>query len=134
MFDLAWLNSHFESGIKSPLDEAIIAFRALDVTGWEKIDEVPFDFERRRVSVLVTDGTKRLLVVKGAPEDVLRQSTHYEAEAGTVKPLDPDARAKLDALFQKLGEDGLRVLAIASKAMGPDPQGSPHFMRWQRFR
>ncbi|WP_454018113.1 magnesium-translocating P-type ATPase [Azospirillum sp. Marseille-Q6669] len=120
VFRLAYLNSHFESGIKSPLDEAIIAFRTLDVTGWQKIDEVPFDFERRRVSVLVTDGTERLLVVKGAPEDVLRQSTHYEGEGGVEKPLDPAARAALDALFQKLGEDGFRVLAIASKAMGPE--------------
>ncbi|CAO3425300.1 Mg(2+) transport ATPase, P-type (EC 3.6.3.2) [Azospirillum endophyticum] len=120
VFRLAYLNSHFESGIKSPLDEAVIAFRPLDVTGWEKIDEVPFDFERRRVSVLVTDGTRRLLVVKGAPEDVLRLSTHYEAEADVVKPMDPAARARLDALFQTLGEDGFRVLAVASKVMTPD--------------
>jgi Mg2+-importing ATPase len=120
VFRLAFLNSHFESGIKSPLDDAIVAFRTLDVTGWEKIDEVPFDFERRRVSVLVADGTERLLVVKGAPEDVLRQSSHYEAEAGAVQPLDAAARTELDALFQKLGEDGFRVLAIASKAMGPE--------------
>ena len=51
VFRLAYLNSYFESGIKSPLDEAIITFRTLDVTAWEKIDEMPFDFERRRVSV-----------------------------------------------------------------------------------
>lgn len=50
VFRLAYLNSHFESGIKSPLDEAVIAFRKMDVTGWEKIDEVPFGFERRRSS------------------------------------------------------------------------------------
>lgn len=120
VFRLAYLNSHFESGIKSPLDEAVIAFRKMDVTGWEKIDEVPFDFERRRVSVLVTDGTQRLLVVKGAPEDVLRLSTHYEADAGVVKPLDPAARSRLDTLFQTLGEDGFRVLAVASKVMAAD--------------
>lgn len=90
------------------------------MTGWRKIDEVPFDFERRRVSVLVTDGAQRLLVVKGAPEDVPRQSTHYEGEGGVETPLDPAARAELDALFQALGADGFRVLAIASKAMGPE--------------
>lgn len=117
VFRLAYLNSTFESGIKSPLDEAILAFRTLDVIGWRKIDEVPFDFERRRVSVLISDGTQCLLVVKGAPEDVLRQSTHFEAEAGTVRPLDPSARAALDGLFQKLGEEGFRVLAVATKAM-----------------
>ena len=120
VFRLAYLNSRFESGIKSPLDEAILAFRSLDLSGWRKIDEVPFDFERRRVSVLVTDGAERLLVVKGAPEDVLRQSTHYEGEGGVELPLDPAARARLGAQFEALGEDGFRVLAIASRAMGPE--------------
>jgi len=119
IFQLAVLNSYFESGIKSPLDEAILAFRPPDVAGWVKIDEVPFDFERRRVSVLVAGPSERLLVVKGAPEDVLRCSTHYQA-GGAVKPLDRAARALLDTQFQALGDDGMRVLAIAAKAMGAD--------------
>ena len=63
---LAYLNGIFESGIKSPLDEAILAHQHVNVEAWRKIDEVPFDFERRRVSVLVDDGADRLLVVKGA--------------------------------------------------------------------
>lgn len=120
VFRLAFLNSHFESGVKSPLDEAIIAFQALDVTGWEKIDEVPFDFERRRVSVLVANGAERLLVVKGAPEDVLRQSTHWEDAAGAEQPLDAPARAALNARFEALGADGMRVLAIAFRTMGAE--------------
>ncbi|OYQ36715.1 magnesium-translocating P-type ATPase [Niveispirillum lacus] len=114
---LAYLNSHFESGIPSALDEAILSFRPLDVSGWTKIDEVPFDFERRRVSVLVTDGTDRLLVVKGAPEDVLRQSTHYDADDKSIQPLDPAARARILDMFAHLGEQGLRVLAIAFRPM-----------------
>lgn len=120
VFELAFLNSHFESGIKSPLDDAILAFRPANVSMWRKIDEVPFDFERRRVSVLVANATERLLVVKGAPEDVLRQSTHYEGEGGTVVPLDAPARAALDARFEALGSEGLRALAIASRVMPPD--------------
>ena len=71
VFRLAYLNSAFESGIRSPLDEAILSHQQLDVAAWQKIDEVPFDFERRRVSVLVDDGSTRLLVVKGAPEDII---------------------------------------------------------------
>ena len=82
---LAYLNSAFESGIKSPLDEAILAYRKLDLAGWKKIDEVPFDFERRRVSVLVDDGTTRLLVVKGAPEDIIRLSA-TQVETGKASP------------------------------------------------
>ena len=68
------VNSQFESGMKSPLDEAILAADPFDMTGWRKIDEVPFDFERRRVSVLVEHDAKRRLIVKGAPEDLLRLS------------------------------------------------------------
>jgi P-type Mg2+ transporter len=120
VFRLAFLNSCFETGVKSPLDEAILAFRPLDVSGWAKIDEVPFDFERRRVSVLVAAGAERLLVVKGAPEDVLRLSTHWEDAAGKEQPLDAATLAALNALFEKLGADGMRVLAIASKTMGPE--------------
>ena len=90
VFRLAYLNSAFESGIKSPLDEAILAHRELDVKAWHKIDEVPFDFERRRVSVLIDDGSRRLLVVKGAPEDLIQLSVEYSrptADAGrsTIK-------------------------------------------------
>ena len=74
----SYVNSRFESGMKSPLDEAILAAHPFDMTGWRKIDEVPFDFERRRVSVLVEHDAKRRLIVKGAPEDLLRLSGRYE--------------------------------------------------------
>ena len=73
----AYVNSRFESGMKSPLDEAIFAAHPFDMAGWKKIDEVPFDFERRRVSVLVEHDAKRRLIVKGAPEDLLRLSGRY---------------------------------------------------------
>ena len=73
-FSYAYVNSKFETGIKSPLDEAILSARPFDMTGFKKIDEAPFDFERRRVSVLVEHGGKRGLFVKGAPEDMLRLS------------------------------------------------------------
>ena len=63
---------------KSPLDDAILKHTEIDVKRWRKLDEVPFDFERRRVSVLVEDDTSRLLVVKGAPEDVMRLCTGCE--------------------------------------------------------
>lgn len=114
VFLLAYLNSVFESGIKSPLDEAIVKHESIDTSRWSKIDEVPFDFERRRVSVLVDDGAERLLVVKGAPEDVLKLSTHVEAGEG-LKPLDAPERQRLLAEFSRLGEEGFRVLGIASR-------------------
>ena len=88
VLELAYINSYFETGLKSPLDDAILKHSEIDVTRWRKLDEVPFDFERRRVSVLVEDDKSRLLVVKGAPEDVLRLCTGCEhgADCGRACP------------------------------------------------
>ena len=117
VLELAALNSAFESGLKSPLDEAILAHGKVDIARWRKIDEVPFDFERRRVSVLADDGTKRLLVVKGAPEDLIRLSSHIETAGGRCEPADAAARARLLRRFEELSEQGLRALAVAFRPM-----------------
>lgn len=115
---LAWLNSHFESGLKSPLDEAILAHTEIDASPWKKIDEAPFDFERRRVSVLLERNGERTLIIKGAPEDVLRLSAHVETPGGEVRPLTEADRARIQARFKKLSAGGLRLLGIASR---PEP-------------
>jgi P-type Mg2+ transporter len=117
---LAYLNSYFESGLKSPLDDAILAHGDIDVSGWRKIDEVPFDFERRRVSVLVEQAGARRLVVKGAPEDIVRLCTQYVDSAGATAVLDAAARARVNALFDSLGEEGFRVLGIAWRDVALD--------------
>ena len=119
VFRLAYLNSAFESGIRSPLDEAILSHQQLDVAAWQKIDEVPFDFERRRVSVLVDDGATRLLVVKGAPEDIIAQCVDYATSSGGRRPLDDAERQRLLQRFEALGEEGYRALGVASRAMPP---------------
>jgi Mg2+-importing ATPase len=120
---LAYLNSYFESGLKSPLDDAILAHEEIDVSGWTKIDEVPFDFERRRVSVLLQRAGARRLVVKGAPEDVLRLCTHYQDPAGGTVALDGAVHQRIEALFDSLGEEGFRVLGIAWRDV---PIDHPH--------
>ena len=117
---LAYLNSYFESGLKSPLDDAILAHGEIDVSAWRKIDEVPFDFERRRVSVLVQSAATRRLVVKGAPEDVLRLCTQYQDSAGASVALDAAARERIDALFDSLGQEGFRALGIAWRDVAQD--------------
>lgn len=116
-FTYAYINSHFESGMKSPLDEAILAAQPVDVAGCRKIDEVPFDFERRRVSVLVEQHGQRRLIVKGAPEDVLRLSGRYEAASGEEAPLDEATRHTYAATFEGLGAQGYRALGIASRVV-----------------
>jgi Mg2+-importing ATPase len=117
---LAWLNSHFETGLKSPLDDAILAHAEVDAAPWRKIDEAPFDFERRRVSVLLESAGQRMLIVKGAPEDILRLSTHAEIPGAGVQPLTGPLRAQLQARFDDLSGQGLRLLGIASRA---EPEG-----------
>jgi Mg2+-importing ATPase len=118
---LAFLNAAFETGLKSPLDAAILAAEPIALEGWRKIDEVPFDFERRRVSVLVEKDDVRLLIVKGAPEDVLRLATRYQL-AGSPGPMqfDDAARARADAVFEALGDEGFRVLGIAWREVGSE--------------
>jgi Mg2+-importing ATPase len=89
VLELAYLNSWFETGLRNPMDEAILAHKKIDISGWKKIDEVPFDFERRRVSVLLEKEGQRLLVVKGAPDEILRLCTH-SVTADQVSELDGD--------------------------------------------
>jgi len=113
----AYVNSRFESGMKSPLDEAILAAHPFDMTGWTKIDEVPFDFERRRVSVLVEHDGRRRLIVKGAPEDLLRLSRQYEDAAGAERALDAETRRAFEATLEALSAQGFRALGIASRSV-----------------
>jgi Mg2+-importing ATPase len=121
VLELAYLNSFFETGLKSPLDEAILAHENIDVSAWKKIDEVPFDFERRRVSVLLDKGNGRLLVVKGASEEIIGLCTHYEEQGNTAQiPLDKASRKQIHAQHIALEKEGFRVLGIAWREVPPD--------------
>jgi P-type Mg2+ transporter len=121
VLQLAYLNSYFETGLKSPLDDAILEHKEIDASSWSKIDEVPFDFERRRVSVLVDQSEKRLLVVKGSPEDILKLSTQYAVgEAQGAQPLDEKALGSIQALHDSLEREGFKVLGIAWRPVALD--------------
>ena len=124
----ALLNAAFATGIKSPLDQAIMdaglgldnpGLDNVDLAAWRKVDEVPFDFERRRVSVLIEGEGRRLLVVKGAPEDVLGLASHYGPQGAAPLPLDPAARKLAGATFDALGDAGFRVLGVAWREVEP---------------
>jgi Mg2+-importing ATPase len=119
---LAFLNSSFETGLRSPLDDAILQHEShLSVGVWRKVDEVPFDFERRRVSVLLDDGHVRMLVVKGALEDVVRLSTEYEVEGpDDLRPLDATTASEMQQRFAQLCSDGYRLLGIAWRRVPRD--------------
>jgi Mg2+-importing ATPase len=112
----AYLNSFHETGVKSALDAAILQESEPDITAYQKVDEIPFDFERRRLSIVVTDGAKRMLITKGAPESVLECCPTWEADSA-LKSLDATARDACLATFQKASGQGLRVLAIAYRLL-----------------
>ena len=124
VLELAYLNSFFETGLKSPLDEAILTGQHVEVGAWKKIDEVQFDFERRRVSVLLDNGQTRWLVVKGAPDEIVELCTHYEAEdAKLQRPIDEAAQVAILGQYHALEEQGFRVLGIAWRQV---PLDHPH--------
>src|SRR6516164_152899 len=115
--DLAYLNSKFETGIRSPLDLAILQTNRTIGDSYSKYDEVPFDFERRRLSIVVgaakdsSDG-RGLLITKGAPEGVLDVCDRYEI-AGRVMPFEDASHQHCRATFEDLSAKGYRVLAVA---------------------
>ncbi len=116
-FELAYLNSKFETGIRSPLDVAILKNPHPNVDEYEKCDEIPFDFERRRLSIVVEkkgDGGPlgRLLITKGAPEGILELSESYETN-GRAMPFDADLRRDCRRTFDEFSKQGFRVLAVA---------------------
>lgn len=110
----AYLNSYYETGLQNLIDRAVLSHEHLAVRQYKKLDEIPFDFERRLMSVIVQlDGHHRL-IAKGAPEEIFRRCTRYEV-GGQVGAMDslhlPDLKRQVD----ELSADGFRVLAIAYK-------------------
>ncbi len=110
----AYLNSYFESGMRTPLEDAILKHEAVDTAAWRKIDEVPFDFERRRLSVLLECRHERRLIVKGAPQDVLVHCDQFQ-DGDDAQPWTESARAQAAAVLRDLESGGLRVLGVAWK-------------------
>jgi Mg2+-importing ATPase len=117
---LAYLNSKFETGIRSPLDAAILECNRDGVDGYTKCDEIPFDFSRRRLSVVVerpgVQGSDRLLITKGAPEGILGLCDSYQVGT-TQRSFDADAHDRTRKVYEGLCEQGFRVLAVASRTV-----------------
>jgi Mg2+-importing ATPase len=107
-----YVNSAYDSGIRSPLDEAILQCKKFDIASYVLVDEIPFDFERRRLSVVVRHEGQLLLVTKGAPESVLPACSMCEAE-GQHHVLEGEGRERYAKMYRDLSAQGLRVLAVA---------------------
>ena len=113
---LAYLNSHFQAGINSPLDDAILKHDHPAIGEYEKVDEIPFDFNRKRLSVVVRSGAERLLVTKGEAESVFGVCGTVIVD-GAPQPFDESRRAAAAATYQKLSADGYRTLGVAVRTV-----------------
>ena len=115
----SYLNSYYETGLKSPLDDAILSHKEINVEGFQKIDEVPFDFVRRRVSVVVEKERERFFIAKGAPEDILKISNYCEI-GGIIQDISEELRKKIEQKYFDLSAEGLRALGVAYKKLRED--------------
>jgi Mg2+-importing ATPase len=126
-----YLNSYYQTGLKNLMDEAILEHENLNYDlqvdeDYRKIDEIPFDFQRRRMSVIVEDNLNRhLLICKGAVEEIMALSTRVEIK-GEVLDVLPEYDSKRRKMIHDLNADGFRVIAIAYKYM-PGDNDDPHY-------
>ena len=115
----AFLNSYFQTGLKGNIDEAVIK-RGIEnnleelQTKYKKVDEVPFDFSRRRLSVIITDGNRKRMITKGAVEEILNICTTVEYN-GEILPIKKDIKDNVKKISKSLNEQGLRVVAVCKK-------------------
>lgn len=122
---LAFLNSHFQTGLKNVLDRAILRHQELhqelNIPEWSKVDEIPFDFSRRLMSVVVdTPEETHRLICKGAPEAVFPRCDQFELN-GELYPMNPLLLQELEDEYKALSADGFRVLALAYRNLPVKP-------------
>ena len=115
----AFINSYFQTGLRSNMDEAVIdrglKNGMLDYENkYKKIDEIPFDFTRRRLSVIVTDGNKKQMITKGAVEEILSICTMVDYK-GQVSIITKEIKENIRQISKQLNKDGLRVVAVCQK-------------------
>ena len=114
---MAYLNSHFQTGLRNVLDRAVLAHSEVNeqarIPDYKKVDEIPFDFSRKVMSVVVElpDGRYKM-ITKGAPEEIFKRCLQFELD-GDIDPIDPILIADLKEEYERLSSDGFRVLAIA---------------------
>ena len=113
---LIYINSYFEAGIKSPLDDAILKHDHPTISEYEKTDEVPFDFDRKRLSVCARHGDEHVLITKGEAESVFGVCSTVNID-GAEQPFDEAKHAEAEETFKKLSADGYRCLGVAVRKL-----------------
>ncbi len=131
VFLYAYLNASLQASYKNPLDEALLNHERIDISGWEKLEEIPYSFEKKRMSVLVKKDKDKLLITKGAFQQILDVCTEVN-RGGALVPLEKLA----DELKQKYAEynsEGFRVIGIATKTVSSLKGESESEMTFQGF-
>jgi P-type Mg2+ transporter len=117
---MIFLNSYFEAGVRSPLDDAVLRHEQPDIHEYTKVEEIPFDFERRRLSVVVRRGDERLLITKGAVENVFDVCSQAVLDEKVI-PIGEECRQIAEHTYEVLSSDGYRVLGVAVKQVPEQP-------------
>jgi Mg2+-importing ATPase len=113
----AYLNAFYETGFANPIDQAIRSYRQFDLTGYQKTDEIPYDFLRKRLSILVSRSDTNLLITKGALRNVLDVCSGAETRTGAVVDIG-EMRESIQRNFETFSTQGCRTLGIAYKDLG----------------
>jgi Mg2+-importing ATPase len=112
-----YLNSFYEKGFTNPIDEAICSYRKFDLSDYQKLDEEPYDFVRKRLSILVSKGNAHLMITKGALRNVLDACSTAEDSSGAIVDIE-GVREEIQHRFEELSSQGLRTIGIAYRDIG----------------
>ncbi|MHC5409341.1 magnesium-translocating P-type ATPase [Listeria seeligeri] len=116
VLEMAYLNSYFQTGWKNVLDHAVMTkLNEKVANGWNKIDEIPFNFDRRRLSVIVENNLETRMITKGAVEEMLAVCTHKEVD-GAISPLTMNEKDELQEMCSEMNRSGIRVICVAFKS------------------
>ncbi len=128
VFLYTYLNSNFETGFKNPIDTAILNHAACDISNYKKTDEIPYDFIRKRLSIVVNSNSGHLLITKGAFQNVLDVCSLVETGNNQFNNIE-EARDQLAQQFESLSKDGLRVIAVAYRNINDEGTINKSFER-----
>jgi len=120
----AYINAFYETGFVNPIDEAVRAYREFDMSDYRKLDEVPYDFVRKRLSILVASGGQRFMVTKGALRNVLEVCSSAQAADGEVVAI-ASVQERIEKHFEEFSGKGCRTLGIAYRDLGSESSITP---------
>lgn len=109
-----YLNSFHQTGVKNPLDKAVLEFQNINISSYKKVEEIPFDFVRKLMSVAVVGPEGRILITKGAPEEIFQKCVLYQ-QGKKALPFTKEIESKAISYYESLSSSGYRVLAVAAK-------------------